>query len=74
MVCRIVYVLIMCAELEDAPSQQLGYSLTRMLFQISERVPKFETKAQQVFVDHLEKIGKAFSRSVSGQGNSSSST
>ena len=53
---------------EDPPSRQLAYSLTKTLIRISTTVPALEKQAQSVFLDHLEKVGGAFSSAIARQG------
>jgi hypothetical protein len=60
--------MLILSELEDAPSQQLSYNLTKTLFRIALAMPAFESKAQQVFMDYLDKIGTVFATSINRQG------
>jgi hypothetical protein len=55
-------------DLEDPPSRQLAYSLTKTLIRISTTLPILEKQAESVFLDHLEKVGAAFSSAIARQG------
>ena len=60
--------LIVVIDLEDPPSRQLSYSLAKMLFRVSAMIPVLENKAQQAFLDHLEKVRTSFTNSITNQG------
>jgi hypothetical protein len=61
--------LISILDLEDPPAQQLSYSLTKTLFRVSDTMANFESHAERVFVEHLEKCHAAFSSSIDRQGS-----
>jgi len=55
-------------DLDDPPSRHLAYSLTKTLIRISIIEPTLEKQAQSIFLDHLEKVGGAFSGAIVHQG------
>ena len=55
-------------DLDDHPSRQLSYSLTKTLFKISSTIIKFEDACQNSFLDFLSKVRQALDNSIIDRG------
>jgi hypothetical protein len=55
-------------DMENTPSRQFGYSLTKTVLQIGSLSPNLKVQSQALLVDYLEKVQRAFVDAIAYEG------